>query len=78
MPVFGITVELFNKKNKIMADNKNNSGRPDRDRISLSEDYEVRDWSKKFGVSPEELKKAVKQVGSNARDVEAYLKKAKQ
>jgi hypothetical protein len=78
MPVFGITVELFNKKNKIMADNKNNSGRPDRDRISLSEDYEVRDWSKKFGVSPEELKKAVKQVGSNARDVEAYLKKGKQ
>jgi hypothetical protein len=78
MPVFGITVELFNKKNKIMADNKNNSGRPDRDRISLSEDYEVRDWSKKFGVSPEELKKAVKQVGSNTRDVEAYLKKGKQ
>jgi hypothetical protein len=69
---------LFNKKNKIMADNKNNSGRPDRDRISLSEDYEVRDWSKKFRVSPEELKKAVKQVGSNARDVEAYLKKGKQ
>ena len=61
-----------------MADSKKNIGKPDRDRISLSEDYEVRDWSKKFGVSPEELKKAVKQVGSNARDVEAYLKKAKQ
>jgi Protein of unknown function (DUF3606) len=57
-----------------MTDNKKNIGKPDRDRISLSEDYEVQDWSKKFGVSPEELKQAVKQVGSNAKDVEAYLK----
>lgn len=60
-----------------MADSKKNIGKPDRDRISLSEDYEVRDWSKRFGVSPEELKKAVKQVGSNAKDVEAHLKKGK-
>jgi hypothetical protein len=58
-----------------MADSKKNVGKPDRDRISLSEDYEVRDWSKRFGVSPEELKKAVKQVGPNAKDVEAHLKK---
>ena len=60
-----------------MTDNKKNTGKPDRDRISLSEDYEVQDWSKKFGVSAEELKKAVKQVGSMAKDVEAYLKKGK-
>jgi hypothetical protein len=58
-----------------MTDSKKNIGKPDRDRISLSEDYEVRDWSKRFGVSPAELKKAVKQVGSNAKDVGAYLKK---
>ena len=60
-----------------MADNKKNIGSPDRDRISLSEDYEVQDWSKKFGVTPEELRKAVKQVGSSPKDVEAYLKKQK-
>ena len=60
-----------------MADSKKNIGKPDRDRISLSEDYEVQDWSKKFGVTTEELKKAVKQVGSNAKDVEAYLKEKK-
>lgn len=47
----------------------------DKDMISLSEDFEVRDCTKKFGVSAEELKKAVKQVGSMAKDVEAYLKK---
>jgi len=57
-----------------MSDDKKNIGKPDRDRINTSEDYEVQDWSKKFGVSPEELKKAVKQVGSNAKDVEAHLK----
>ena len=74
MPVFGITVDFNSKKIKIMADSKKNVGRPDRDRISLSEEYEVQDWSKKFGVTTEELKKAVKQVGSNAKDVEAYLK----
>ena len=60
-----------------MTDNKKNTSKPDRDRISLSEDYEVQDWSKKFGVSAEELKKAVKQVGSMAKDVEAYLQKGK-
>jgi hypothetical protein len=58
-------------------DNKQKAGKPDRDRINLSEDYEVKDWSKKFGVSPEELKKAVKHAGSEAADVEAYLNKNK-
>jgi hypothetical protein len=62
---------------KNMADNKNHVGKPDRDRINLSEDYEVNAWSKKFGVSREELKNAVKQVGSVAKDVEAYLNKGK-
>jgi hypothetical protein len=34
----------------------------------------VRDWSKKFGCTPEELKKAVKAVGNDAAKVEAHLK----
>lgn len=38
-----------------MPDSKKNVGKPDRDRINLSEDYEVRDWSEKFGVTPEQL-----------------------
>lgn len=60
-----------------MSDNKNINSKQDRDRISLSEDYEINDWSKKFGVSAEELKRAVKEVGSMAKDVEAYLRKGK-
>jgi hypothetical protein len=60
-----------------MSDNKNNVGKQDRDRISLSDDYEVRDWSEKFGVTPEALRQAVKNVGNMATDVESYLKKKK-
>lgn len=58
-----------------MADNKSQSGGQDRTRISLDEDYEVRDWSKKFNVSEEQLKAAVKAVGNEAKDVEEHLKK---
>ncbi len=58
-----------------MSDNKSNTGSPDRDRINTSEDYEVRYWSEKFGVSREALIEAVKSSGSNsAAAVEAYLK----
>jgi hypothetical protein len=57
-----------------MADDKSKSGGQDRKRISLSQDYEVRDWAKKFGVTPDELKAAVKAVGDDAAAVEAHLK----
>jgi len=58
-----------------MSDDKTKSGSPDRDRINTSEDYEVRYWAEKFGVSHDELKQAVKDSGSNsANTVEEYLK----
>ena len=58
-----------------MADDMNKSGGQDRIRINSSEDYELRDWSKKFGVSVEQLKAAIAAVGDKATDVEAHLKK---
>jgi len=58
-----------------MADNKNDTGSPDRDRISLSEDYEIRDWTESFGVSEERLREAVSAVGNSADKVRAYLNK---
>ena len=58
-----------------MSDNKNHIGKQDRDRINLSEDYEVQDWSKRFGISPGELREAVKKAGNMAKDVEVCLKK---
>jgi hypothetical protein len=55
-------------------DNKNNIGSPDRDRINVHEDYELQSWAKKFNVSHDELKNAVKAAGTSASAVEKYLK----
>ncbi len=60
-----------------MSDDKSRSGGQDRSRINISEDYEVQDWSKKFGVTPQQLKAAVAAVGDQASAVEAHLKDAK-
>lgn len=57
-----------------MSDDKTNTGNPDRQRISLSGDYEVRDWSQKFGVSEDRLRAAVQKVGNQADDVERELR----
>ena len=59
-----------------MADDKMKTGKPDRDRINVSEDYEIRDWSKRFGVSEGELKAAVKKVGPMAQDVAKALNRS--
>ena len=58
-----------------MSDDKSKSGGQDRKRINVHQDYELRDWSKKFGVSPEELKKAVEKVGDSADAVQKHLGK---
>ena len=57
-----------------MSDNLKQTGGQDRKRINVNEDYELRDWSKKFGVTPDELKKAVASVGDSADKVQAHLK----
>jgi len=58
-----------------MADDPNNRGPQDRSRISLSQDYEVRYWTQKFGISAEVLKAAVQKVGASADAVETELGK---
>jgi hypothetical protein len=58
-----------------MADDLSKRGRPDRDRINVNEEWELRDWSQKFGVSPDELKRAVQQVGDRAEAVRQHLGK---
>jgi hypothetical protein len=59
-----------------MPDDKTKTGGQDRKRISTSQDYEVRDWAAKFGVTKEKLLEAIRSVGNRADNVEAYLKKA--
>ena len=64
------------KENDRMADDKTKTGKPDRDRINMDEAYEVRDWSKRLGVSEVELRAAVKKAGPMAKDVAKALGKS--
>jgi hypothetical protein len=57
-----------------MSDDKTKVGSPDRDRINVHEDYEVKHWTQKFNVSAEQLKAAVAAVGPTVKAVEAHLK----
>lgn len=47
----------------VMSDEKSRVGSPDRDRINVNEDYEVRYWCQAFGVTPDQLKHAVRHAG---------------
>lgn len=58
-----------------MSDDKNNRGEPDRSRISLKEDHEVRYWTERFGVTKEQLAVAVQKVGNSADAVRQALGK---
>jgi len=57
-----------------MSDDKNKKGAQDRSRINLNEDYEVRYWMDRFGVSEAQLRAAVEKVGVSAKAVERELK----
>ncbi len=56
-----------------MADDKMITGRADRERINIHENYELSDWSAKLGVTSWEVKAAVRKVGPMARDVARVL-----
>jgi hypothetical protein len=58
-----------------MADDKSKTGSPDRDLINVNEDYELSYWTKKLGVSAEDLKAAVKAVGTSTDAVRQHLNK---
>jgi hypothetical protein len=60
-----------------MPDDPSKSGGQDRQRINVHQEYELRDWAKKFSVTPEELKRAVAKVGARAEAVERELKAGK-
>lgn len=58
-----------------MADDLSDRGLQDRSRISMSEDYEVRYWTKALGVSTEELQKLVDKHGNSAAKIKEALGK---
>ena len=60
-----------------MSDDKTQTGGADRKRIDVNEDYELRDWSKKFNVTTDKLKEAVRAVGTSADAVQKHLRSGK-
>jgi len=48
-------------------------GSQDRSKINMSEDYEVKYWTRELGVSKEQLQKAVDKVGNSAAAVRKEL-----
>ena len=57
-----------------MADNPGIRGQQDRSRINVNQEHEVRYWSEKLGITPDELKQAVEAVGPMADAVEQRVR----
>lgn len=49
-----------------MSDDLSKKGVQDRSRINMNEPHEVSYWTDKFGVTKEELQKAIEKAGSNS------------
>jgi hypothetical protein len=58
-----------------MADDKSKRRPQDANRINLSEDYEVRYWTKELGVSESMLRQLVERHGSVASNIRRQLGK---
>jgi len=56
-----------------MADNKIRRGQPDRGKINMHEDDEVRYWARELGVTRDELQRLVDKVGNSAAAVRKEL-----
>ncbi len=60
-----------------MADDKNNRGRPDRSRVSGSEDYEVQYFAKENGITAEQTRALIKAHGNDRETLTREAKKLK-
>jgi hypothetical protein len=56
-----------------MADDPAKTGQPDDQRINVNQQHEVNYWSRKLGVTPGELRKAVETAGPMVADVARQL-----
>jgi len=57
-----------------MADDASSKGPPDPSRVDVDRPQDRRYWAHRFGVSEEELRKAVETVGPRAALVERCLR----
>jgi len=56
-----------------MVDNLKRRQPEDAHKININQGWELESWSKKLGVSKEQLKQAVKKVGPSVVKVREYL-----
>jgi hypothetical protein len=56
-----------------MPDDPTKRGPQDAARVNVHERYEVEYWSKRFGVTPDQLKACVQKVGVMVADVKKCL-----
>jgi uncharacterized protein DUF3606 len=54
-------------------DNLTKKDQPDRSKINMHEDYEVKYWTKELGVTRGQLQKAIEKVGNSASAVRKEL-----
>ena len=59
-----------------MRNDKTKRGPQDRAKTNVQEKYEMDYWSRKFGVTPDQLRNAVKRVGPSAEAVERELQRS--
>lgn len=57
-----------------MSDDKSKTGGGDRDRVSASEDYEVRYFADKHGMTMDEVRDLIKRHGNDRATLEAAVK----
>jgi len=62
-------------RSRVRGDDRTRRGPQDRSRINVHESWEVRYWSKRLGVSPTELRRAVKSAGPLVKNVRRELGK---
>lgn len=52
---------------------KRQNPRQAQQRLNVNEEYELMDWTERFGVSAEKIREAVRMVGDRVSDVVGYL-----
>jgi hypothetical protein len=58
-----------------MADDKTKTGKQDRDRVSVGEDYEVNNFARKHGMTAEEARRVISKNGPMRDDAEAAARR---
>jgi hypothetical protein len=62
-------------KREMMAADKKHRDKPDHSRVNTDEEREIRYWTRKFGVTSQQLNEAVKTAGISVEAVQKALRK---